>query len=84
MAFITKEQRNNPLFAPIIKDLEYANTLEFKGWTKVDYPYGYKSRHHAIDIECWVSGNLGEFWKMGRTYFFKDSQDALLFLLKYT
>ena len=85
MAYMfSQEKRNNPNFAPVIKDLDYANTLEFKGWTKVDYPHGYKSRYHAIDIEIWVEENLGEFWKMGRTFYFKDEKDAAVFLLKYT
>ncbi len=79
-----EKHRNNPVLAPVIKDLEYANSLELKGWTKVDYPYGYESRYHAIDIELWVEENLGVFWRMGRTYYFKDLTDASMFLLKYT
>ena len=85
MASLRYEQhRNNPILAPVIKDLEYANTLEHKGWTKVDYPHGYESRYQAIDIELWVEENLGVFWRMGRTYYFKDMKDASMFLLKYT
>lgn len=85
MANLISEQfRKNPILAPVIKDLDYANSLEFKGWAKVNYPHGYESRYQAIDIELWVEENLGVFWRMGRTYYFKDAADASMFLLKYT
>ena len=54
------------------------------GWTKVDYPHGYKSRYEAIDIELWVESNCGTFKKYGRTYYFKEEKDAALFLLKWS
>ena len=81
---ISKKNRANPLFGPIMKDIDYGRYLTGKGWTKVDYPYGYESRYHAIDIQIWVEEHLGEFWKMGRTFYFRDAKDASTFLLKYT
>lgn len=68
----------------VMNDIAYGAHLENKGWTKVNYPYGYESRYHAIDIEIWVAEHLGEFWKTGRTFYFKDAKDAAVFLLKYT
>lgn len=53
------------------------------GWTQVEYPYGFKSRYHAIDIEMWVDENCGEFKKYGRTFYFKDEKDASVFLLRW-
>ena len=82
--YISQGGRNNPILAPVIKDLDYANSLEIRGWTKVDYPYGYESRYQAIDIEIWVEEHLGKYWKMGRTYYFEKERDANVFLLKYT
>lgn len=70
--------------AEVMSDLAYCTYLVNKGWTKVDYPYGYESRQHAVDIEVWCVVTLGEFWKMGRTFYFEDEKDASLFLLKYT
>lgn len=55
-----------------------------KGWTKVDYPHGYESRYHAIDIGLWCEDNLGEFVQFGRTFYFEKASDAAMFLLKFT
>ena len=71
-------------FMTILKrEMSALDHLIKDGWVKVDYPYGYKSRYEAIDIELWVENNCGEFRKTGRTFFFKNPQDASLFLLRF-
>lgn len=56
--------------------------LGTEGWVEVDHP-GYKSRYDAIDVEMWVCDNCGDFRKMGRTFFFREEKDALIFIMKY-
>jgi hypothetical protein len=72
---ITQEIRN---------DIHKLDMLIDDGWTSVDYPYGFESRHHAIDIEHLVEENLGTFKRSGRTFIFEDAKDASMFLLKWT
>lgn len=67
----------------IMSDLAYCSYLRNKGWTSVDYPHGYKSDNHATGIQMWVNENLGQHYRMGRTYYFKDDRDATAFLLMW-
>ena len=67
----------------VIKDLLYCQSLRNKGWTSVDYPHGYQSRAHIDKICDWCKNHTGEYWKMGRTFYFKDAKDATAFLLRW-
>jgi hypothetical protein len=54
------------------------------GWIRVDGP-DFLSREHSIDICEWLEENCtDEHLKYGRTYFFKNAQDASFFLLRWS
>jgi ABC-type uncharacterized transport system fused permease/ATPase subunit len=54
------------------------------GWTRVEGP-DFLSREHSIDIRDWLEENsTDEYLKYGRTYFFKNAQDASFFLLRWS
>jgi hypothetical protein len=85
---MNSQAERDALSAKILTELKQeleefgANTV---GWTKVDYPHAYKSRHDAIDIEMWVDENsIGEYKKYGRTFVFQHEYDAAYFLLKWS
>lgn len=78
-----EKHRNNPVLAPVIKDLEYADHLKIKGWTHVNYPHGFNGMWEIKEIEIWCGEHLDQFWRMGRTFYFKKEADAAMFLLKY-
>ena len=53
------------------------------GWTKFTIPR-YVDNHHAIDIGYWLLDNCqGEYKRNGRTFLFKDSKDATMFILRW-
>ena len=80
---ISAEARNNPVLAPVIKDLDYANHLVIKGWTHVDYPHGFNGMWEIKNVEAWCEKHTHQYWRCGRTFYFKKESDAAMFLLKY-
>jgi hypothetical protein len=85
---MNSQAERDALSAKILTELKQemeefaANTV---GWTKVEYPHGYKSRYDALDIELWVDENsIGKYKKYGRTFVFQNEYDAAYFLLKWS
>jgi hypothetical protein len=68
----------------ITEYLTRAASLRGKGWFGVDYPHGFESRYHAIEIGLWCEENLGNFMQFGRTFYFEKESDAVMFLLRMT
>ena len=53
------------------------------GWTKFTIPR-FIDNHHAIDIGYWLLDNCkGEYKRNGRTFLFKESKDATMFILRW-
>jgi len=53
------------------------------GWTRFEIPR-YIDNHHAIDIGYWLEENCkGEYARNGRTFLFKDTKDATMFILRW-
>lgn len=60
-----------------------AGMLCTMGWTKFSIPR-FVDNHHAIDIGCWLLDNCqGEYKRNGRTFLFKESKDATMFILRW-
>lgn len=79
------EQKYQDWLAETQAELKRLGKLESdEGWTRVDYPHGYKSNSHAIDVELWCEEHCGLWDKFGRTYYFKEEKDAALFLLRFS
>jgi len=68
------------------KDMDFeimSQVLEPFGWTRVDIPR-YIDNHHAIDIRHWLQDNCkGERFNNGRYFMFKESKDAMMFILRW-
>ena len=54
------------------------------GWTKVNFPHGYRDSSHVLEVEVWCEENCGMWDKFGRTFYFKEEKDASMFLLKFS
>ena len=61
----------------------FANVLCKEGWAKVEIPR-FIDNHHAVDISYWLADYCqGEYKRNGRTFLFKESRDATLFILRW-
>lgn len=71
---------------------EMADTIDFifiedmlcsNGWTKIEIPR-FVDNHHAVDISYWLADYCqGEYKRNGRTFLFKESRDATMFILRW-
>jgi hypothetical protein len=60
-----------------------AGMLVEMGWTKFSIPR-FIDNHHAIDIGYWLLDNCkGKYERNGRTFLFKESRDATMFILRW-
>ena len=60
-----------------------AGMLVEMGWINFEIPR-YIDNHHAIDIGYWLLDNCkGEYARNGRTFLFKESKDATMFILRW-
>jgi len=78
----------------ILEDLgkQFAKDMDFEilsqilvplGWTRFEIPR-YIDNHHAIDIGYWLLDHCqGEYKRNGRTFLFKESKDATMFILRW-
>lgn len=57
--------------------------LKEDGWTSFSISR-FQDNHHAIDITLWLEENTKEeYLRDGRHFIFKDSKDAMLFMLRW-
>jgi hypothetical protein len=57
--------------------------LEEEGWILFETPR-FIDNYHAIDIGHWLADNCqGEYKRNGRSFLFKESRDATLFILRW-
>lgn len=57
--------------------------LEGLGWTRVMLDR-FRDNKHAVDISYWLEENIkNPFERNGRDFIFEDSQDAMLFILRW-
>jgi len=60
-----------------------AGMLATMGWTKFEIPR-FIDNHHAVDISYWLADYCqGEYKRNGRTFLFKESKDATMFILRW-
>jgi hypothetical protein len=53
------------------------------GWTRVMLDR-FQDNKHAVDISYWLEENIkNPFERNGRDFIFEDSQDAMLFILRW-
>jgi hypothetical protein len=53
------------------------------GWTRVMLDR-FRDNKHAVDISYWLEENIkNPFERNGRDFIFEDSQDAMLFILRW-
>jgi hypothetical protein len=53
------------------------------GWTRVMLDR-FRDNEHAVDISYWLEENIkNPFERNGRDFIFEDSQDAMLFILRW-
>ena len=53
------------------------------GWTRVMLDR-FQDNKHAVDIRYWLEENIkNPFERNGRDFIFEDSQDAMLFILRW-
>ena len=53
------------------------------GWVKFEIPR-FIDNHHAVDISYWLADYCqGEYKRNGRTFLFKESKDATMFILRW-
>ena len=61
----------------------FASVLCKEGWTKFQLPR-FIDNHHAVDISYWLADYCqGEYKRNGRTFLFKESKDATMFILRW-
>lgn len=65
-------------------DFEFiADMLCSNGWTRFLIPR-FIDNHHAVDISYWLADYCqGEYKRNGRTFLFKESRDATMFILRW-
>lgn len=68
-------------------DASFTRTIEMdhlikQGWHKVEIDR-VRSAEYAIEIAQWAEENCGRHMNHWTTFIFKDSQDAVLFKLKW-
>ena len=65
-------------------DFEFiADMLCSDGWTRFAIPR-FIDNHHAVDISYWLADYCqGEYKRNGRTFLFKESRDATMFILRW-
>ena len=68
----------------VAMDFEFiAEMLCKDGWTRFSIPR-FTDNHHAVDISYWLADYCqGEYKRNGRTFLFKESRDATMFILRW-
>lgn len=58
-------------------------SLTQQGWHRIDLAR-FKNNKHAVDIQTWVADNCkGKWHSFGRHWIFENSEDAVMFRLKW-